>query len=105
MQTKQETNMASKAAGFAGQELRKPDSQGRIAIGKENADETYAVEKQASGDILLRPVVVIHKQEAWLFKNQDALASVKRGLEDAAAGRTHDLGSFADEPEQDCEDD
>jgi len=33
--------------------------------------------------------------EAWLFKSQEALASVKRGLADSAAGRTNDLGSFA----------
>ncbi len=87
--------MATKNKGSVGQELRKPDSQGRIVIGKEHIDETYAVEKQKNGDILLRPVVVIHKQEAWLLSNQEALASVKRGLKEAAAGKTHDLGSFA----------
>lgn len=97
--------MATKTTGFTG-ELRRPDSQGRIAIGKEHADETYAVEKLPNGDILLRPVVVMHKREAWLFANQDALASVKRGLDQAASGRTHDLGSFAaDGDEDDCEED
>lgn len=98
--------MASKVTGFAGQELRKPDSQGRIVIGKEHIDETYAVEKRPSGEIVLTPVVVIHKQEAWLFANQNALASVKRGLEQAAAGKTNDLGSFAEHAgDGDCEED
>jgi len=97
-------DMSTKTTGFSGQEIRKPDAQGRIVIGKEFADETYTVEKQNNGDILLRPVVVIHKQEAWLFSNQDALASVKRGLKEAAEGKTHDLGSFAEHAEgEDCE--
>ena len=96
--------MATKTPGYTGQELRKPDAQGRIVIGKEHVNDTYAVEKLSNGDILLRPVVVIHKQEAWLFNNEGALASVKRGLKQAARGETHDLGSFADHArEEPCE--
>jgi hypothetical protein len=97
--------MASGKSGFAGQDLRTPDAQGRIAIGKEHADETYAIEKQNNGNILLRPVEVIHKHEAWLFKNEQAAASVKRGLEQAAAGQTDDLGSFAEFADDDDEED
>jgi len=33
--------------------------------------------------------------EAWLYRNPKALASVRRGLQDVAAGRTRSLGSFA----------
>jgi hypothetical protein len=88
--------MATKTPTEFRGELRKPDAQGRIAIGKENAGETYVVEKQPNGNILLQPVMVMHKREAWLFANKEALASVKRGLKDAAEGRTHDLGSFAE---------
>jgi hypothetical protein len=80
---------------FEGQELRKPDAQGRIIIGKEHSGETYAIEKQSNGDIILRPVVGIHKREAWLFANQLALNSVKQGLAEAANGQTTELGSFA----------
>jgi hypothetical protein len=93
--------MATKSTEFSGQEIRKPDAQGRIIIGKEHADENYAVEKQSNGDILLRPVTVIHKREAWLFANHLALQSVKRGLDDAAAGRINDLGTFIDKVEAD----
>ncbi len=77
-------------------EIRKPDAQGRIVIGKEHANDTYAVEKLSNGDILLRPVVVIPKREAWLFNNPAALASVRRGLAQSAKGETHYLGSFAE---------
>ena len=83
------------------QELRKPDAQGRIALGKECRDETYSVTREPNGDIVLRPVVVLHKREAWLYANPDALASVRRGMEQAAAGDVHDRGSFASFAEDD----
>lgn len=84
------------ATTFDGQVLKKPDAQGRISIGKEHAGETYAVQKQKNGNILLSPVTVIHKREAWLFNNREALDSVKRGISDASEGKTSDMGSFAD---------
>ncbi len=38
---------------------------------------------------------VIPESEKWLYDNPAALASVRKGLADAAAGRTVKLGSFA----------
>lgn len=86
--------MAAKPTGFGNLEIKKPDSQGRIALGKQYANESYAVDPQSNGDIILRPVVAIHKQEAWLFKNQEALASVKLGLKQSASGELVDLSDF-----------
>jgi hypothetical protein len=40
--------------------LLRPDSAGRILIGKENVDKLFAVLPQPNGDILLSPVVVRH---------------------------------------------
>lgn len=96
--------MATKKPGFA-EELRKPDAQGRISIGKEHVNETYSLERRANGDILLRPVMVVHKREAWLLANEKARQSVERGIADAEAGRTHDLGSFAHYLDDEYDDD
>ena len=81
---------------YLGAELKRPDSAGRITIGKENKDKLYAVQPQANGDILLSPVVIRHEREAWLFDNPQALESVKRGLEQSARGELHDLGDFSE---------
>lgn len=76
-------------------ELKRPDSAGRITIGKENKDRLYAVQHQPNGDILLSPVVIRHEREAWLYDNPEARESVRLGLEQSGHDETHDLGSFA----------
>ena len=43
------------------------------------------------GEILIRPMVEIPASEAWLFKNKEALASVKRGLEQSEKGEISEL--------------
>ena len=47
--------------------------------------------KSASGEILIRPMVEIPASEVWLYKNKKAFASVKKGLRDAASGKTSKL--------------
>jgi hypothetical protein len=37
----------------------------------------------------------IPPDEAWLYKNPEALAAVRRGLQQAAEGKTVFIGSFA----------
>lgn len=39
--------------------------------------------------------IQIPPDEAWLYRNPEALASVLRGLQEAAEGKTAFLGSFA----------
>jgi hypothetical protein len=80
---------------MANRTLRQPDAAGRINIGSEFKGKLFAIEVQANGDILLSPVVVRHEREAWLYENPEAMASVKRGLEQSGRGEGRSLGSFA----------
>ena len=63
------------------------DSKGRIALGNQFAGRTFIVRQSESGAIELQPAVVVPEREAWLYKDKAALASVKRGLEQAKQRR------------------
>ncbi len=75
----------------------KLDSKKRIVLPRATVAEgvTYHVYYNSLGQIVLDPQVCIPAYEAWLFKNPEALASVKQGLLDSAQGRTKSRGSFA----------
>ena len=79
----------------------KMDSRGRINIKPLTSEETtsFRALRQSDGSIILKPLIDIEipPEEAWLYKNQDALDSVKRGLEDAASGRVKKLDNFFDD--------
>ena len=64
------------------------DQGGRINLGKSRAGLSFRVLEQGS-QLILEPVETEHvpAAEAWLFRNTEALASVRRGLEQAAAGK------------------
>ena len=67
----------------------KPDSKKRVVLPKSlvREDITYHIYSNDLGQILLDPQVTIPASEAWLFKDPEALASVRRGLADAAKGK------------------
>jgi hypothetical protein len=76
----------------------RPDRRRRVALGKalkDFEDASFNVYQDERGRIVLDPQVSIPASEAWLYRNPAALESVRRGLEDLAAGRTKSLGSFA----------
>ncbi len=84
-------------------EIQKTDAKKRLSLGQvvEEAGATYNIYSNRLGQIVLDPVKAIPAYEAWLFENKSALASVKRGLADSAAGRTKNLGSFAAHAKED----
>ena len=74
----------------------RPDAKGRIALGKlARGVSSFHASIDESGRIILEPYAEIPAREKWLFDNQPALAAVKRGLSQAAAGRVKSRGSFA----------
>ena len=68
----------------------KPDAKNRVLLKKDlvREDTTYHVYVNRLGQIVLDPQVSVPACEAWLFNNPEAIASVRRGLSDAAQGKT-----------------
>jgi len=76
----------------------RPDSRKRVALGRaldDIGDASFNVYKDDEGRIILEPHISIPASEAWLFRNQKAIDSVRRGLEEAAGGKTKRGTSFA----------
>jgi hypothetical protein len=66
----------------------RPDSKGRITLGKlAEGVSSYRVKRQKDGKIILEPFMEIPENERWLWDNKEALESVMKGIEDARAGR------------------
>ena len=85
----------SESDGAKGAYRLRPDSKGRITLGKlADGVSSYRARKQADGKIILEPFVEVPAEERWLWENKEALKSVMRGIEDARAGRLVSLGSF-----------
>lgn len=64
------------------------DEKKRLILKKiKNPSTMYRIYENSQGQIILDPVVTIPASEAWLYKNTEALSSVRRGLREAAEGR------------------
>jgi len=82
----------------------RPDSKGRITLGKlAKGISSYKYEVSEDGCIILKPHVEIPANEAWLYKNKEALSQVQKGIEDSSCGRVRKLGSFAQFVDDDLE--
>ena len=59
------------------------DSRGRLILGKEYAGRMVIVDDTDPERLVITPAVAIPEREAWLYRNPQALASVRKGLEQA----------------------
>lgn len=77
--------------------LLRPDAKGRITLGKmaEGVSSFRARYDKATHRITLEPYAEIPFQEKWLFENEKALKSVRKGLTESSKGQVKDLGSFS----------
>ncbi|MBW4667871.1 MAG: hypothetical protein KME60_10680 [Cyanomargarita calcarea GSE-NOS-MK-12-04C] len=71
--------------------------QGNLTLGEAAKAKVYRVLTNDAGQILLDPIDIekIPVEQRWLWQNPEALGMVLRGIEQAARGEVHDLGSFA----------
>ena len=92
---------------FISLDFKPLDSKNRITISgkilkslvKKMKFDAFQIFLGKNGDILLRPAIAIPSNEAWLYQNKKALASVEKGLKEAKEGKTitvKDLNSFLD---------
>lgn len=85
----------SETSNAKGSYRLRPDAKGRITLGKlADGVSSYRARRQPDGKIVLEPFVEIPADERWLWENKEALESVKKGIDDARAGRLVSLGSF-----------
>ena len=59
------------------------DSKGRVTLGGHFANRAVIVEHRGHDEVVVRLARVIPEREAWLYENPQALASVRRGLDQA----------------------
>lgn len=55
----------------------------------------FEISCNKAGQILLSPEASVPLHEAWLYKNSEALASVRQGITEAGRGKGRKLGSLA----------
>ena len=63
------------------------DSKGRVTLGERFANRTVILEEIDETEVRVTLARVIPEREAWLYENKKALASVRRGIRQAAAGQ------------------
>lgn len=80
------------------------DSKNRITLkerwykffASRNKVDSYQVFVDRDGDILLRPAVTIPSNEAWIYRNPKVIGKIRKGLEEAASGKTEKVDDLDD---------
>ncbi len=62
-------------------EFAQPDAKKRLSLGEAVGEATaFNIYRNSFGQLILDPVKTIPASEMWLYENEQALASVKKGL-------------------------
>lgn len=71
-----------------GTRIVRPDAKGRISLGALPPHISgFKLTTDKNGCFILEPLTEIPERERWVYENPEVLASLERGIEDAAAGR------------------
>jgi len=78
------------------EKILRPDAKGRICLGKltDGVSGYKAIINNVTKEIILKPYSEIPFSEKWLFENDEAFKSVKRGLKQSLDQNTVFKGSF-----------
>ena len=79
------------------------DNKGRITLGKGYANQTVVVDDSNPNQLVIRKMVLIPAEEAWLYQNPDAVKSVRKGLQQAAEMQFSDSPPAVDSDAVDAE--
>lgn len=77
--------------------IKTADGKGRIALGARYANKTFIVSNVDETEIRIIAAAVIPERELWLHKNESAMESVQRGLEQAAQGKLTKIDPHEDD--------
>jgi len=71
---------------------RTVDDRNRLTLSElPKGSRRVRIYKNDRGEVLLQPVVEIPASEAWLFENEEAFESVRKGIKDASEGKISKL--------------
>ena len=59
------------------------DAKGRVTLGTKYAGQTVVIDDSNPGCIIIKPMVMIPAEEAWLYENKEARNLLRQGLKDA----------------------
>ena len=78
------------------QKILRPDAKGRVCLGilAKGVSSYEAIINKVSQEITLKPYIEVPFSEKWLFENEEARDSIKRGLKQSADNKTVYKGSF-----------
>ncbi len=60
------------------------DSKGRITLGLDFANQTVVIDDSNPNQLVIRKMVLVPAEEAWLYKNRAAMNSLRKGLAQAS---------------------
>jgi hypothetical protein len=82
------------------------DTRGRVSLGRAGAKpgRRYRVESNVDGVLVLTPVVSIPEREMAVWRDPELAERIRRGIDEAKAGKTVDVGDFSQYLAEDDED-